>query len=62
MKENYNAQLVYETKEKNGTQYTNFYLLLADGLVKVAINLKTFNDKSLFARVKRYCDHTNGVK
>lgn len=57
-----NAQLVYAEKEVDGKKYTNFYVLLGNGLLKVAINLKTFDDKSIYGRVKRYCDQTNGVK
>lgn len=62
MNENYNAQLVYVEKEVDGKKYTNFYLILGNGLLKVAINLKTFDDKSIYGRVKRYCDQTNEAK
>lgn len=57
-----NAQLVYVDKEVDGKKYTNFYVVLGDGLLKVAVKLQVFNDKSLYGRVKRYCDQTNGAK
>lgn len=62
MKENNNAQLVYVTKEKDGKTYTNFYLRLGGGLVNVSIKVNSFDDKTLYKRLRRYCDETNGVK